>query len=82
MSEEVRFAAVSTVLNCAKEASLDSLIAALADEESLRVKNRIAVGIAEKRWVVDPDRRESLRAACPPGFALSADGLLSGRPTS
>lgn len=82
MSEEVRFAAVATVLKCAREASLESLITALAEEESLRVKNRIALGIAENHWVVDADRRESLRAACPPGFSLTADGILSGRPAS
>lgn len=78
-SEEVRFAAVTTVLGCDRAESLDSLIEAMREEESLRVKNRIASGIVEKAWSVSGEQEAALRASCPSGFKVQA-GVLSGRP--
>ena len=49
-SEPVRFAAVTSVFALGKAESLPALIAALEQEESLRVKNRIAEGLAQKGW--------------------------------
>jgi hypothetical protein len=34
----------------------------------LRIKNRIAQGIAEKGWVVPEELRQSCRKALPQGF--------------
>lgn len=78
-SEEVRFAAVSAVLGCNSPSSLESLVEALADEESLRIKNRIASGIVEQAIPIPEAVAERLRQACPPGFAIS-EGRLKGRP--
>lgn len=80
MSEEVRFAAVGTVLGCKSEEAVESLVAALVDEESLRVQNRIAAGIVESGFTIPEAQVEALRAACPPGFQISSDRKLTGRP--
>lgn len=80
-SEDVRFAAVSTVMGCGSPESLDSLIEAMAEEESLRIKNRIAAGIAQAGWTISADQREALQAACPPGFSLSEDRLVGAAPS-
>ncbi len=49
-SEPVRFAAVTSVFAIGNPDSLPALIAALEQEESLRVKNRIAEGLSQKGW--------------------------------
>lgn len=71
-NEPVRFAAVTTVFAMKDEASLPALITALQEEESLRVKNRIAQGIAERGWRIPDDLIETCRAALPPDFQLNA----------
>ena len=69
-SEPVRFAAVSAVFAMGNEQSAPSLIAALEQEESLRVRNRIAQGLSERAWPVVEPLRESCGQHLPPGFKI------------
>ena len=55
------------------EASLPALVEALSEEESLRVRNRIAQGLAERGWKIPSELRESVSEALPPDFVLSTD---------
>lgn len=72
-SETVRFNAANAVFAVNDPQSVPALVAALDGEESLRVKNRIASGLAERAFVIP----EELRAACkqnlPQGYALRGD---------
>ena len=77
MNEAVRFAAVTTVFACESQAAAASLTTALIEDESLRVKNRIASGLVERGWEVPEELRASCSSALPPGFSLSA-GRLAG----
>ena len=70
-SEPVRFAAVTTVFAMMDAESVPSLIAALEEEESLRIKNRIAQGLAERSWEIPEELRDSCAKALPPDFAMS-----------
>jgi len=79
-SELVRFAAVTTVLGCNHESAVESLATAMVAEESLRVKNRVAIGIVERGWLIPSSIIDSVKEACPPGFNLDKSGLLSGKP--
>jgi HEAT repeat protein len=69
-SETVRFTAVNTTFAVNDEKSAPALVAALAAEESLRVKNRIGERLAERGWAVPPELSDAVQAALPPGFAL------------
>lgn len=83
LSEEVRFAAAATVLNCENaEEAAETLVAAVIEEESLRVKNRITIGMVERGIKVPLGLLEKLRPACPPGFHLGEDGSISGKPAA
>jgi len=73
VNESVRFTAVDTVFAIDNEESSDALIAALEDEESLRVKNRICRLMAERKWKVPGDLKEVAAKALPPGFSLDGD---------
>jgi HEAT repeat protein len=69
-SESVRFCAVATVFSMSNPQSVPSLISALGQEESLRVKNRIAQGLAERQWQVTPELHSICETSLPPGFKL------------
>lgn len=76
-SESVRFAAVSTVFAMDSAESVPSLVAALEQEESLRVRNRIAQGLSERKWPVPGDCKASCERGLPPGFRLDGDLVLT-----
>ncbi|MDX2051115.1 MAG: HEAT repeat domain-containing protein [Polyangiaceae bacterium] len=70
VSEPVRYAAVVAVLAIDNAASAEALVAGIEHEESLRVKNRVASGLAEKGWPVPLELREACADSLPPGFRL------------
>jgi hypothetical protein len=80
-SESVRFAATAAVFSMGEAQSTASLIAALEQEESLRVRNRIAMGLSERLWVIPSPLQETCGRHLPSGFSLS-DGIVRALPNS
>ncbi len=77
VSEPVRFQAVATLLSIKDEASIGALVDLAISEESLRIRNKISEGFAEKKWVVPTDKRaEFARAIAGAGRALGGDGVV------
>ncbi len=76
VNENVRFHAVGTVFAMENEESLEPLLEALEEEESLRVKNRIAGGIAQRGWEISESLRERFKAALPDTFELHGATLI------
>jgi HEAT repeat protein len=74
-SEPVRFAAVTTIFAVGKPESVPALIAALEEEESLRIKNRIADRIVERGWKIPEELRDTAKKALPPGYSFDGDSL-------
>ncbi len=74
-SEPARFSAVTTVFAVGMEESVPGLVAALEEEESLRVKNRIAQGLADRDWSVPEELREVCEKSLPPGFTRAGDKI-------
>jgi HEAT repeat protein len=72
-SEMVRFNAANTVFAVNDAASVPALVAALDGEESLRVRNRIAQGLAERKFVIPEALRDSCRANLPSEYALRGE---------
>lgn len=77
-SEPVRFAAATTLFELGLPESVTSLVAALETEESLRIKNRIAQGLSDKKWPVPADMLGTCQAALPGEFKLGGN-LISRR---
>lgn len=69
-SEPVRFAAVTTVFAIGDASVLPKVIDLLEAEESLRVRNRIALLLSERNWPLDPELLARCRAALPDDFAV------------
>jgi HEAT repeat protein len=77
--EGIRFVAVTTVFAQEDTASLPVLLKALVAEESLRVKMRMAEGLAARAWPIPADQRDQVRDALPPQFGLDAEGHVKRR---
>lgn len=76
VNESVRFHAVGTVFAMAHEDSLEVLLGAMEEEESLRVKNRIAGGIEQRGWKIPDPLQERCRKALPETFELHGSSLV------
>jgi hypothetical protein len=51
----------------------------LLDEESVRVRHKVAEGLAARDWVVPEDLREPVRKVLPYGFRIDGAGKVKKR---
>jgi HEAT repeat protein len=75
-SEPVRFSAATALLALNLVESTTSLVAALETEEGLRIKNRIAQGLAERKWPVPDDMLTTCKQALPEDFRLDGNTIV------
>lgn len=78
-SDEVRFAALTVVFAQGSPLSVAPVSKQLANEESVRIKTRIAEGLASAKWQVPEELRAGAARALPPGFVLGGDGSVARR---
>jgi HEAT repeat protein len=79
VNEPARFHAVAALLAQDDAAAAPALARLLGDEESLRVRTKIAEGLASRGWTVPEEERDAVRKALPPGFLVDANGKLTKR---
>jgi HEAT repeat protein len=79
VNEPARFHAVSTLLAQDDPEIASALVKLLPDEESVRIRTRIAEGLAGRRWVVPAEQRDAARAALPAPLSLDASGRVVKR---
>jgi len=70
VNESVRFHASGTIFAMGDVTSAAPLIEALAEEESLRVKNRIARGLEQAGWELPEAVAKRAEAVLPPGYGI------------
>ncbi len=75
VNENVRFTAVGTTFAMKSDQAAGALIEAMKQEESLRVRNRIAAGLAEQAWKLPDESVATAKASLPPGYSLK-DGVV------
>jgi hypothetical protein len=76
VNEPARFHSVAAMLAQNDAAVVPSLVKLLEDEESVRVKNKIADGCLAREWVVPEELREAARKALPYAFTIDGEGRL------
>jgi hypothetical protein len=74
--ERVRFHTVATLFSQDEEASAEPILSALVDEESVRVKNRIAEGLTSRGWKVPDELVDDVNAALPPGYVVRGNVVV------
>jgi hypothetical protein len=81
VNETVRYHAVETTFRQDDPASVGPLLDLLHKEESVRIKNKVAMGLVEKGWAIPSERRDATRMALydTAGYTLSEDGRVRSR---
>lgn len=79
VNEEARFNAAATTLAQKDEAAIPALIKLLLDEESVRVKGKVADGFAALGWAVPEDQRDAVRKVLPYQYTVDGSGQFSKR---
>ncbi len=79
VNEPARFHAVVALLAQEDPAATPALAHLLGEEESVRVRNKIADGLAARGWPVPADERDGVRKALPSGFTVDSTGKVIKR---
>lgn len=79
VNEPARFHAVAATFAQKDPESLSSLLDALIEEESVRIRNKIAEGIKAEGWTIPEERREAVRKVLPPQFGIDGEGQITKR---
>jgi HEAT repeats len=79
VNEPARFHAVSALLAQEDPAATPALAHLLGDEESVRVRNRIAEGLSARAWPVPDDERDPVSKSLTPAFSLDPSGRIQKR---
>jgi hypothetical protein len=79
VNEPSRFHAVAALLAQEDAAASHALAELLPTEESVRIRTKVAEGLALKRWPIPETTRDAVRGSLPPAFALAPDGVVVKR---
>ncbi len=79
VNEPARFNATAAVLAQKDVASLDPLIRMLLDEESVRIRTKVAEGVAALGWEIPEEQRDAVRKVLPPQFGVNGAGHITKR---
>jgi HEAT repeat protein len=79
VNEPARFHAVATLLAQDDPAAVPALARLLVDEESVRVRTKVAEGLASRAWPLGEEARAAVRGVLPAPFALDGGGRVTKR---
>jgi hypothetical protein len=79
VNEEARFNAAATTLAQKDAAAVPALLKLLLDEESVRVKGKVADGFVALGWEVPEDERDAVRKVLPYQYTVDGAGRFSKR---
>ena len=78
-NETARFFAVAAIFKQKDQAAIPSLLTLLLDEESVRVRAKIADGFVALQWEVPEEQRDPVRKVLPPAYTVDGSGLVTKR---
>jgi HEAT repeat protein len=79
VNEPARFHAASTLIAQDDAAVLGALVKLLLDEESVRVKSRVAEGLVARAWPIAEGDRAGVRKVLPPAYSIDDAGRVVKR---
>lgn len=79
VNEPTRLRAVAATFAQKDTAAVGPLLDALLEEESVRVRSRIADGFAASEWEIPEERRDAVRKSLPPQYSIDGSGFVTKR---
>jgi HEAT repeats len=79
VNEPARFHAASTLIAQDDAAVLPAFVKLLLDEESVRVRSRVAEGLVTRAWPIAEADRAGIRKVLPPAYSLDSAGRVTKR---
>lgn len=79
VNEPARFHAAATLLAQEDAAIVPALVKLLLVEESVRVRTKVAEGLAARAWPIAEDSRPALRKVLPGAFSIDGAGRITKR---
>lgn len=78
-NEPARYYAVAATLKQKDAEAVPALLTLLLDEESVRVRAKIADGFVAMKWTVPEEQRDAVRKVLPPAYTVDGEGHVSKR---
>jgi HEAT repeats len=79
VNEPARFAAAAATLAQKDVEAIPPLLAAFLEEESVRVKGKIADGFISLKWAIPDESRDAIRKALPTQYSVDGEGQMTKR---
>jgi HEAT repeat protein len=79
VNEPARFHAASTLVAQGDAEAVGALAKLIVDEESVRVRTKVAEGLAARAWPLPEDTRSAVRNVLPAGYTLDGAGRITKR---
>jgi HEAT repeat protein len=79
VNEPARFHAASTLLAQDDSAVVPALAKMLLEEESVRVRTKVAEGLVARGWALEENDRTAIRKVLPPAYAVDGGGRVTKR---
>ncbi len=76
VNETARFHAVCAALHQETEAALGPLVSMFIDEESVRIRTKVADAFASRSWTVPEAHRPDARKSLPSGYTIDGEGFF------
>lgn len=76
VNEVARFHAVGASLYQETDAALGPLVSMFIDEESVRIRTKVADAFASRGWTVPEDQRIDARKSLPSGYTIDGEGFF------
>ena len=76
VNEVARYHAVGAALYQDTDAAQAPLLSMFIDEESVRIRTRVADAFASRNWCVPEDQRAEARKSLPSGYTIDGDGMF------
>jgi len=79
VNEPARFHAVAATFAQKDRAAVPALLTLVLDEESVRVRSKVADGFSALGWEVPDEQRDPVRKVLPPQYSIDGAGLVHKR---
>jgi HEAT repeat protein len=79
VNEPARFHAAATLLAQGDAEAVSGLTKLLLEEESVRVRTKVAEGLTARGWPLAEESRAGVRNVLPPGYTLDGSGRVTKR---